>query len=692
MLRSLRRSAGILLDGEFWRSGNARLLREGVMRHHRAARIATPDRDQLIAAAQWLERAQDATRDGGVSGRYALAGGWTSSYPETTGYIVPTFLALAKVLGEPAYRDRAARCIDFLLGVQLADGAFPGAEIAENRTEPSPFNTAQILHGLVAWHRETGDEKSGQAARRAANWLISCQDADGAWRQHVYHNTPASYSAHASCWLAECAEHFGEQCYRQAAERHLDWVLSQVDPQTGFFEGMGFSREQQEDRIAVTHTIAYTIWGVLFSAELLGREDGVSAASRAAEAIAHRLELTRGLPGVLDHRWKPRAVFTCLTGNAQMALIWLHLYRRDGDARLLNAALRAIDDVKAAQSFDNPNPGLRGGIAGSDPVWGDYLRMAVPNWSAKFFIDALLAKREVLNGVEGRPRAQVTLRADLPRALPAPIKTNIAKPRVVLYTRLGVAKLGQMLESWDEYGFSPDTVIIEQTVDSPLIKRVQRRVREDGFGAIRERLQPRKMLARENPTGHGAPLFDTRAVCQKAGLRVIETGPLSHPESVETVRSLAPDIAVHAGAGILRAPLLAIPRLGTLNAHMGILPFYRGMNVAEWARFGGDAVGPSVHLVSPGIDEGDILCVREIDVSRATNVSELRHAVDQAQIDLLAEVLRYVLKTGELPPLYPQSRDQGQQFFRMHRELVETLDKELASEGNPIPPQISGTS
>ena len=124
---------------------------------------------------------------------------------------------------------------------------------------------------------------------------------------------------------------------------------------------------------------------------------------------------------------------------------------------------------------------------------------------------------------------------------------------------------------------------------------------------------------------------------------------------------------------------------------MGILPFYRGMNAAEWACFGGDAIGPSVHLVSPGIDEGDILCIREIDVSGISSISELRRAVDLAQVELLGEVLRYVLRTGDLPPRYRQTRDQGKQFYRMHRELVATLEAELASGEEAIHKKVSST-
>ena len=159
------------------------------------------DRQHMLAAAEWILRAQDASGDGGICGRYRLGAGWTSSYPETTGYLIPTLLALGEETGEERYRLSAARCIEFLLPLQLPCGGFPGLEVAENRTVPSPFNTAQIINGLIAWHSATGDERTLRAAIRAGDWLIFIQDADGAWRQYFYNQVASAYSAHLSCSL-----------------------------------------------------------------------------------------------------------------------------------------------------------------------------------------------------------------------------------------------------------------------------------------------------------------------------------------------------------------------------------------------------------------------------------------------------------------------------------------------------------
>ncbi len=403
MLAALKTAARDVLDCRPWVSGHGAYLLHQVSGRGSIDETGAHDDAAMRAAARWLATAQDSQNDGGFSGRYKLARGWSSSYPETTGYIIPTLLKLADLWDEPEWHDRAARAIDFLLGLQLPDGAFPGGEVLENRTSPSPFNSAQILHGLTHWARSTGDTRAQTAAARCAAWLMSVQDEDGAFRRHFYLDVAATYAAHLSCWLAEYGEAFGDSAALASAERHLDWVLAQQDRATGWFDLAGFTDDQHSGRTAYTHTIAYTVAGVLTSSLILKREDGIAAARQASEGIMRRLELSRWLPGVLDWRWREVEHPQCLTGNAQMALIWFALTRHDGDWRFANAGFKALDLVKHAQLRDNVNPGLAGGIGGSDPVWGSYIPKALPNWAAKYFIDALIEKRALLQAAGTPP-------------------------------------------------------------------------------------------------------------------------------------------------------------------------------------------------------------------------------------------------------------------------------------------------
>ena len=223
----------------------------------------------------------------------------------------------------------------------------------------------------------------------------------------------------------------------------------------------------------MTHTIAYTIWGVMRTAEVVKSAEGKAAAESAAYAALRRLELSKRLPGILDHRWKPLANFTCLTGNVQMALIWLHMYSEHGDPRLLNAALKSIDIVKAAQAMDAADPGVRGGIAGSQPVWGDYISHAFPNWAAKYFIDALLAKDVALaNEIPFRTKP-VAAAEPVPTTLPAASSAQAKRPRIALLSSQVATKVMEFHNAWSKWGFRPDLVLIERWPVPPLSARVR---------------------------------------------------------------------------------------------------------------------------------------------------------------------------------------------------------------------------
>jgi hypothetical protein len=52
---------------------------------------------------------------GGVSAGWSFEDGWLPGYPETTGYIIETFIDAAKALKRPDLIGRASRMIDWEL-------------------------------------------------------------------------------------------------------------------------------------------------------------------------------------------------------------------------------------------------------------------------------------------------------------------------------------------------------------------------------------------------------------------------------------------------------------------------------------------------------------------------------------------------------------------------------------------------
>ncbi len=348
----------------------------------------------LNSAVAWLKCAQDVTDDGGVSGMYSFSKGWRNSYPETTGYIIPTFLKLYRFTEDGEYMQRASRMADWLVSIQLESGAFQGGHIGET-IQPIVFNTGQILLGLVSIYKQTGDNRYKSSAIRAGNWLSDIQDNDGAWRRFTYNDIPHVYHTRVAWALLEL-NNIASGGYLEPAVRNINWALSNQLP-NGWFRNNAFKQSNDP----YLHNVAYAIRGILESAVLLDNKDWLKAAVKPSEVLLRRFEINGFLPGEFDEKWKStQDNYSCLTGNAQMAVIWLRLFQVANDGRFLNAALKMNDYLKRLQSLSSRNGGVNGGIKGSHPIWGRYQRFEYPNWAAKFFVDSLILQEEIMSDLE----------------------------------------------------------------------------------------------------------------------------------------------------------------------------------------------------------------------------------------------------------------------------------------------------
>jgi uncharacterized protein YyaL (SSP411 family) len=344
--------------------------------------------EHLGAAIDWLCRAQD-VRDGhpdagGVSAGWSFEDGWLPSYPETTGYIIETFLAAAELLRRPELKERAQRMIDWERSIQQADGAFPG-HFGEPGSRPVIFNSGQIMHGMVAGYVQLKRQDCLEAAVRAGHWLADQQDADGCFRKFEHNDTPHVYNTRATWPLLSTGLLAGDRRLVAAAQRNLDWALTQQTP-SGWFASNAFLPW----RSPFTHTIAYAIRGFLESGVLLGEQRYLDAALKAGRGIAAAQRPDGWLAGTFKDAWVADANYCCLTGAAQMSMNWTRLAQAASAEELRENARAAIAYLKTLQRLEHRDPAVRGGIAGSAPIWGDYSRFEYPNWAAKFFADALI--------------------------------------------------------------------------------------------------------------------------------------------------------------------------------------------------------------------------------------------------------------------------------------------------------------
>jgi uncharacterized protein YyaL (SSP411 family) len=352
-----------------------------------------PTADALRSVVDWILYAQ--RPDGGIAAYYSLLTGYSESYPEVTGYIIPTLYDFGRMTGDPALRQAAERATDWLLSLQMPSGAFPGGlRGPDSDAQPSVFNTGQILQGLVRAHAETRNAEILESAVAAGDWLAAIQQADGSWTGlAAYQGVAHTYYSMVSWALAQLADESRDPRHAAAAERNIDWVLAHVQP-SGWIDGIYLRGHP-----AYLHFIAYVIQGTLECGILRRRDGAIQAAAKPAWVLLRKFETHKRLLGTYEPDFRGGQTFSCLTGNAQMSCVWLRLFEVTGELRYLNAALKMNEMLKQLLPVTGRR-GVVGGVAGSYPIWAAYQPMRFISWGCKFLADALVLEQRLTRKVE----------------------------------------------------------------------------------------------------------------------------------------------------------------------------------------------------------------------------------------------------------------------------------------------------
>lgn len=346
----------------------------------------------MLLCRDWLIHSIGAS--GGSRAHVSPVLGWSRAYPETSGYIATTLLDLADRLGDEESRAAAIGLGDWLLSIQEPEGCWRGGLYPYARDSgPSVFNTGQVLNGLVALARRDCGARFRDSADKAAAWLARGVDGAGVWRSGHYRGHQPDYYSFVAWPMLDHAALAGYEEGRDAALRVIDSILGHALP-NGAFERWGFDEEAP----AFTHTIAYTLQGLIESHRLIGPDSGIMARlAPALERLRRQAELGGGrLAGAFDRDWKADKSFECLTGSAQVAICLLLSHRIEPDLRQVNAAAKLVERLCRLQRT-GPGKALRGAVAGSNPLRGRYMRLRYPNWAVKFFADSLLLLDEALD-------------------------------------------------------------------------------------------------------------------------------------------------------------------------------------------------------------------------------------------------------------------------------------------------------
>lgn len=142
------------------------------------------------------------------------------------------------------------------------------------------------------------------------------------------------------------------------------------------------------------------------------------------------------------------------------------------------------------------------------------------------------------------------------------------------------------------------------------------------------------------------------------------------------LKEIKPDLIVLGPASsIIRKNILNIPKIGVINAHMGLLPEFRGMNALEWTIFHKHEGAITIHFVDEGIDTGNILQVVKFPIQQGMRIKELRVQARKRMAHLLIDSIENII-SGDYSSV-KQDPYGGKQYFVMHSKLVHLIETEF---------------
>src|SRR6266852_5614322 len=157
----------------------------------------------------------------------------------------------------------------------------------------------------------------------------------------------------------------------------------------------------------------------------------------------------------------------------------------------------------------------------------------------------------------------------------------------------------------------------------------------------------------DRPRGRGQEVSfsPVKVAALAANVAVHQPEKIRAAETEALLQKLSPDCVVIIAYGqIIPARLLPVPKLGWINLHASLLPKYRGAAPINWAIASGETrTGLTTMRIDAGMDTGEMLLEREIQIGPKETAPELAARMSAAGAPLMAETLRG-LAAGTIAP------------------------------------------
>lgn len=177
----------------------------------------------------------------------------------------------------------------------------------------------------------------------------------------------------------------------------------------------------------------------------------------------------------------------------------------------------------------------------------------------------------------------------------------------------------------------------------------------------------------------------------KLGLNVCTPKSLKKPEEWEKLKSFEADIFVVVAYGLLLPKeILNIAKFGCINIHPSLLPRWRGAAPMQRALMSGDKkTGVCIIVLGEGLDDGDILACKEIEITNKTTLEDLHDKLSIDGAELMLECLNKIEETGKITAkpqgenglIYAKKieKEEGKIDFNQNIEKIDLLIRTLGS-------------
>ncbi|QFJ54994.1 methyltransferase domain-containing protein [Pseudobutyrivibrio xylanivorans] len=274
------------------------------------------------------------------------------SYPEVTGYYIPTLLRWG-------YRELAISYANWLISIQKEDGSWYDAY----DKNPYIFDTAQILKGLIAI-REIIPSVDRNIIR-GCEWILSCMTNEGRLV------TPSK-----EAWGDDkniCDEVIHIYCISPIIEAGR--VLNRPEFIEKANEIWGFYRKNYYDKIMnfslLSHFYAYLMEALFDIGE-------IDMCEQAMNSISKFQKESGAIPALNNVDW------VCSTGVFQLALVWFKLGKIENGDKAFEYACK----------LQNESGGWFGSYLSENNLdeKNSYFPSREISWACKYFLDALYYK------------------------------------------------------------------------------------------------------------------------------------------------------------------------------------------------------------------------------------------------------------------------------------------------------------